>query len=242
MESIESAYENFHVALRHLAEREGRGFQTFLSQKIGVSLGFINQVLKGEVKKAGFETQVKIANALGYDYLEFMKLGSRLIRERQGSYQQNAYFSTLTSFTADFKTKRDSADCLYIPFFESNSLSEQPTSNVTIAASSLRGKKGHEMRALKVTDNSMWPQIPEGSVAVIDEDDRRFLDGKIFAIKNIAEDQMVIRRPREAGFGDTNYIALMCDNPDYLPNLTGNRWKDLVIGKVILTLRNLEDE
>lgn len=246
MDSVNWTYRKFYTALKHFAAQKGYGFQTALSQSSGVSVAFINQILKNEAKKASFELQVKIAEALGFDYESFLKLGERIVKEKSKANEiQTNYKSILNAFDSD-ATSSDSAFCFYIPFFESDSLSDPPSSKIIISESKLKGREGHEFQAIRVIDNSMWPKFPEGSVLVIDKDDKSFIEGKLYAIKNLAEQKLMIRRPRKNKWKnksmDSEYFALMCDNPDYLPNLAEVKWKELVIGKVILMLRNLEDE
>lgn len=250
MDDVSFAYEKFYAALKHVGERQGRGFQTNLAKQIGVSLGFINQVFKGEFKRAGFETQVKIASALGYDYLEFLEFGSRLItaQRQKHQHQQNSYSYASGNFFSDvrsrgaFKSQKDAGTCLFIPIYEHDDLYNSPTSRVVVAASELEGRAGHLFRGVRVVDSCMWPLIPAESVIIVDEDDRIFVDGKIYALRSPTDGKLIIRRLWEKKLEDSKGIALMCANPECLPDLTTESFSRLVIGKVILLLRNFENE
>jgi transcriptional regulator with XRE-family HTH domain len=69
--------EAFRGALTKMAESQGRGFQTELAERVGVSPQYIWKLLKQ--KSYGSEAiRRRIAAALGYGYEEFLSLGSAL--------------------------------------------------------------------------------------------------------------------------------------------------------------------
>jgi hypothetical protein len=73
-------YDEFLAALKHEISKGGYGSKYSLSIATGLTSGFISQILsEKKVKKAGREAQYKIAKALGYDYLDFIKLGRTLL-------------------------------------------------------------------------------------------------------------------------------------------------------------------
>jgi hypothetical protein len=72
-------YLYFQKALEFWIDETGTGYQKILS--IGTEYGksYISQLLNPERKKPiPFEAQVKIADACGYDYLSFLRLGKQL--------------------------------------------------------------------------------------------------------------------------------------------------------------------
>lgn len=83
-QAIDRTYSYFDAALQYFAAKGGRGFQIALAHHIGLSLGFINQVLNTDNDtRAGFEAQVKIAALLKFEYEDFLRFGRDLTEDRQ---------------------------------------------------------------------------------------------------------------------------------------------------------------
>lgn len=68
----------FHAALKAEADRVGRGFQKNLALRVDVRPQYIYKLV--HQKSYGSEQiRRKIANALGYEYEEFLKIGERIL-------------------------------------------------------------------------------------------------------------------------------------------------------------------
>lgn len=70
----------FLTALDHLSKNFEWGWQNALSIDTKISDGYISQIIN-KTRKPSFEIQVKIAKSLGYEYIDFLELGKRLIEE-----------------------------------------------------------------------------------------------------------------------------------------------------------------
>jgi len=76
MESSEQIYSYFLTALRHFVSLKG---QNFFAVSTGRSDAWISKLLKpGTSKKAGFDLQVAIANAVDLGYENFIEIGRKL--------------------------------------------------------------------------------------------------------------------------------------------------------------------
>lgn len=81
MKELEPIYAGFEAALRHYLEREGRGEQTALAAAVGISQPHLSKILNpSSDKHASLKLQVKIANEIGYDYLDFISLGRKILK------------------------------------------------------------------------------------------------------------------------------------------------------------------
>lgn len=78
MKNKPDGYTCFLEALSAALKKEGHGAKTSLSISVGITLSHLSQISNNK-KKASFETQEAIANALGYDYIGFLTLGRKLI-------------------------------------------------------------------------------------------------------------------------------------------------------------------
>jgi len=70
----------FLTALDYLSKNFDWGWQNALSIDTKISDGYISQIIN-KTRKPSFDIQVKIAKSLGYDYIDFLELGKRLIKE-----------------------------------------------------------------------------------------------------------------------------------------------------------------
>lgn len=82
MDAIEKNYRYFLTALEFWAENEGWGAKTTLAAAVQKSLAFIGQILSHK-NRASFATQVQLAEACGYSYLDFLNLGRRQVEGDQ---------------------------------------------------------------------------------------------------------------------------------------------------------------
>lgn len=69
--------------------KEGRGTQSILAAEVGKSGSYISQILN-QKKKASFDTQVVLAEAVGYTYESFLALGRRLLSGESAECEQPA--------------------------------------------------------------------------------------------------------------------------------------------------------
>ncbi len=85
MKDKHDTYEFFLAALRRCVKMEGHGGKTLIAARAEVSKTLMSQILKVEVdpgkkpKRAGFESQVALAQACGYEYDEFLKIGRGIL-------------------------------------------------------------------------------------------------------------------------------------------------------------------
>lgn len=72
-------YGYFYKAMKEFAAKKGRGFQTFLALSTEIAEPTISDIMK-QKRLAKFDQQVKIAKALGYEYVEFILYGKSLLQ------------------------------------------------------------------------------------------------------------------------------------------------------------------
>lgn len=77
-------YGYFIAALREQLSILGWGGKTSIADSAGVTGPFVSLVASGD-KIAGFHSQVALANACGYDYIDFLRLGRRLVAKKPGA-------------------------------------------------------------------------------------------------------------------------------------------------------------
>ncbi|MEW5736347.1 MAG: hypothetical protein AB1921_15990 [Thermodesulfobacteriota bacterium] len=71
-------YLYFLSALKHWVSEEGRGAQNYLAASAKKSGSYVSQILR-DVAPASFDVQVELAQACGYDYMDFLALGRDLV-------------------------------------------------------------------------------------------------------------------------------------------------------------------
>lgn len=76
--NAEIIYSYFLSALREMAEKEGRGIQVAWAMEIEKTPTAVNQILSGKAK-AGFAAQVALAGACGYNYIDFLVYGRKIL-------------------------------------------------------------------------------------------------------------------------------------------------------------------
>jgi len=64
-------------------------------------------------------------------------------------------------------------------------------STVIIYKPELHGRARHDLRAVRVGGDSMWPCIPEGSIVVVDLNDKEFVDKRIFVLREPFSDPLI---------------------------------------------------
>jgi transcriptional regulator with XRE-family HTH domain len=85
MVNSEKTYGYFYKMLSHIIAQRGHGVQVSLAIDVGVSDAHISQIISGK-GRASFNLQVAIAKSLGFDYVDFMEEGRKLVEgERKES-------------------------------------------------------------------------------------------------------------------------------------------------------------
>lgn len=79
MDEIERTYARFIRSFKYFMEKGGHGFQKEISAITDISQSFLSRIGHGK-KKASFEHQVKISEAIGYSYEKFLELGNALLK------------------------------------------------------------------------------------------------------------------------------------------------------------------
>lgn len=270
MEKPDIVYSWFYEALKEAIKKNGRGFQSALAAHTGKTEGGISNITSGS-KRAAFDTQVKIAEAAGYEYLEFLKRGRQLMEggstmERPPPQEQPLVVETLNGFDK-LVLEKHKEHFRGVPLYESGRLSafaggeafnekEAPDSTVIVYRPELRGRVSHDLRALRVgadienltrdKGDSMEPTIPRGSIVIVDLDDKDFVDKKIFVLRDPRDPDQnnpltLIKRARKINQENFKGFALISDNRDYLPIMTDLEWHELVMGRVVWMWRSLEE-
>lgn len=139
-----------------------------------------------------------------------------------------------------------------IPLYESGLLSagangvafdqnEEPTSIVVVYRPELKNCSTHRLAALKVGGDSMEPTITEGSIVVVDVDDKEFYDGRVYVINScesgldIASIKRIKRWDKGEGF------IILSDNHKYHPDITTLDWPNLCVGRVVWMWRDIRN-
>lgn len=86
-------YTFFLKALKWVAANDWKRQQGALADKANISSAFLSEIINKK-KSAGFESQVAISKACGYQYEEFLSLGRKLLSEDGDSGSQDRGGST----------------------------------------------------------------------------------------------------------------------------------------------------
>lgn len=231
----------FRVFLIDVLSRENAPTQVQLAEMAEVQYKHLNAFLNGK-QALGEDSRARIAQALDRRYEECLEIGRIIVenrhkREPRADFYQHAIEKT-------FKPQKTHlVDCKPVPLYESDDVSAEPTSNINLAVSEIYDKIKHRLIAFRAQDDSMWPGIPKGTIAIIDLNNKKFSENKTFLVKHLIDEKLVIRvcRINKANPQKDEHIALISQNPEYLPEITSAGWKKLVIGKVIMILRDFEN-
>ena len=242
--------EAYSKALDYLLNRLGYGAETTVALESGVSQSQINKIRKG-VQGGRPETLEAIAKAFKTDYPEMLILGRRLLDGAHPEAHPEPVLKIIVSNQLDKQILDDTAqDYRGIPLYESGKLAaginglyfndnEIPESEVIVYRPELKHRDRHNLCAVRVGGDSMEPMIPEGSIVVIDLDDKEFFDRKVFCVKKPDDGEWMaaVKRVRkwERGF------VLVSENPEYSPEPVEVEWRDLCVGRVIWMWRSIEE-
>ncbi|MFO8071023.1 MAG: S24 family peptidase [Polyangia bacterium] len=139
-----------------------------------------------------------------------------------------------------------------IPVYESGKLApgaggysfdEKPTSTMVVYRPEIQDRIKHDLRALRVKGDSMWPRIPEGAIVIVDLNDRKFVDRQIYVVRdpNSEPPTATVSRICKADQKHFKGLALVSENAEYLPEMTDLDWHELVVGRAVWMWRNLEN-
>jgi len=244
------SYKYFMVALNEWLSQKGNNRST-LAEKCDCTRGHITQQLnKKSGMAANFDTQLKIAKACGYDYFEFLKLG-KFILDPTPSQDQSIIVKAQTPKVQEF-LEENTTNYRSVPLYESGRLAawsngaafdqyEEATSQVIVYLPELAHPANHKLIAAKVGGDSMEPLIPEGSIVIIDRDDREFADDKIFALALDEGGVTTIAVKTVRKFEKVKRFALWSENRAYPPKLVvESDWLRLCVGRVIWMWRSFE--
>lgn len=232
--------KNFRIWVDKHYPRQER----LLAEKLGISTPQLNNIKHG--RRSGTESWRRwVADQLGLDYDEMIGAG------KSGADTQNAIIRVLGP---DEVAPEEQPGYRIVPLHEAGLLTKGLTqlsfakntksqSAVIISHSELRERAGHELRALRITNDSMWPRAPEGSIVFVDLDDRRFVDDRLYVVSRPSAETPtgVLRRVRKVSQGQSSEgFVLISENQRYLPEMTDQSWEDIVVGRAVWIWRNLE--
>lgn len=244
MDKIE---KSFAEALKAHIDKKPYGYTTKLAAELGVGQSTVSNWARG-ARKSTESQRRKVAQKIGIPYEVMIGLKERSSDKAEDHpvtiYTRNSVEESLPEY--------NSGNYVGVPFFESGRLAawsngavfdlyEKAASEVIVYLPELGHRSKHKLVAAKVGGNSMEPLIPEGSIVIIDLDDKEFFDNKIFAI-SITEggvDTAAIKRVRQ--FEAAEGFVLWSENPDYPPRFVVEKnWLRLCIGRVIWMWRSFD--
>lgn len=233
----------FRAAFRYCLKNSHLKSQRAVARAADVAESTLSEMMAH--KSFSIATQNRIANAFGYDLMDFLMLGRRVLEGMDepavGMVIQVGSERQKEALEGDIDLFRG------IPLYESGKLAageqgmifdpfEAPASSIVLNQRDLTGRKNHRLVGLRVGGSSMAPAIPPGSVVIVDLDDRRFSDNKIFAVNfedNIAAVKMV--QKWKHGF------VLISNAKGFPPVLSEMDWSELCVGRAVSVWRRLDD-
>lgn len=245
--------EWFWAALNHCLERKGLK-QLSLAKAAGVEQSTISR-LKNRQIHGSPETREKVAAACGYDLMDFLALGKRLLEQGEEGIEEEGPKDT-KPLVVQVGSEEEAAlvgDELYrgIPLYESGKLAagpnglafdlyEKPVSEVLVYLPELGLRRNHKLAALRVNGDSMEPTIPKDSIVVVDLSDREFRDLKIFVVTDPDDDLAIGAVKRVTKLKNGRGFALVSDNPNYPPEVVEGDWPEICVGRAVWMWRSLE--
>ena len=233
----------FRAAFRHCLKTSHLKSQKAVAGATGLAESTLSEMMTH--KSFSIATQNKIATAFGYDLMDFLMLGRRVLEgmdePTMGMVIQVGSEGQKEALEGDIDLFRG------IPLYESGKLAagergmifdpfEEPASSIVLNQRDLTGRKNHRLVGLRVGGSSMGPAIPPGSVVIVDLDDRRFADNKIFAV-NFEDNIAAVKRVQKWKHG----FVLISSSTDYPPVLSELDWSELCVGRAVSVWRRLDD-
>lgn len=103
MDNQDSTYVLFLMALKHLLAERFHGNKSALAREVCLSSGYITNILKG-TKTAAYDSQVKIAESLGFGLFSFWKLGNS-IKDNQPLQIEDSEMASSLVYIPKFQTR-----------------------------------------------------------------------------------------------------------------------------------------
>jgi transcriptional regulator with XRE-family HTH domain len=233
----------FRAAFRYCLKTSPLKSQKEVARKANIADSTLSEMMTK--KSFSIATQNKIANAFGYDLMDFLMLGRKVL---EGIEEPTMGMVIQVGSEADKGQMEADIDLFKgIPLYESGKLAagesgmifdpfEEPASSIVLNQRDLIGRKNHRLVGLKVGGQSMVPVIPLGSVVIIDLDDRQFADNKIFAV-NYEENIAAVKLVQKWKHG----FVLISSAPAYPPVLSDLDWGELCVGRGVSVWKSLDD-
>ena len=235
-----------NLSQRELAERAVRSPDGVESLRVAIS-----NIERG-ARPPSKEAQWLLAEAFNLTPEQVMECGRQVLEGKpEAKLRTEHTMNVIVSRQQDKEIlDKTTHDYRAIPLYESGRLAagvnglyfneyEIPESEVIVYRPELNHRVRHNLCAVRVGGDSMEPMIPEGSIVVIDLDDKEFFDRKVFCVKkpDDADWMAAVKRVRkwERGF------VLVSENPEYLPEPVEVEWRDLCVGRVIWMWRSIEE-
>ena len=243
----ESAEQAFADNLREWMEKHYWRREKELAKFLGCPYTKLNNLKCG--RRFGTETwRREIAGKLGLDYEEMVGARSEgQVGPGVGSLEINVVNMS------DADAPQETTGFRYIPLHEDGMIAlgfqgpslareQAPDNAVVVNKRELQSRVDHDVRAIRVNDDSMWPRLPEGSIVFVDTDDRKFIDGKIYIVQDpeTVPPKATIKTVRKLDQKHFSGYALVSENQRYLPIMSDENWEDLVVGRAVWVWRNLE--
>lgn len=257
---MEKPIPAFSKALKHFIDTGKNITQAKIAAKTGVKQSMVSGMKTG--KRAGTEDSRRaIAAFFGKEYDEFLKIGERLAEMESTIPDPNVKATTTPHPTPNIliqthreadKSAIDVDAFTAIPLYESGRMAafsngaafdryETPSNSVVVYMPELGIRAKHRLAATRVGGDSMEPLIPEGSIIVVDLDDREFADNKIYAVALDDDVDMLFAVKRVRKFEKAEGFLLLSENQSYAPRLVVvHDWHRLCIGRVIWMWRSFE--
>ena len=246
VKTMKDGIEIFRDLLRHyLSIKEGLQTRLAIETKIGTTQ--LNDFLGGR-RNLSEPKKDLIARYLGFEnFIDFVAK----------QWTEPPVPGDLIVITSDAERKFDledhAADYVGIPLYESGRLAagvngatfdqyEEPTSTVVVYRPEIKSRTNHDLRALRVGGDSMEPNIPRGSIVVVDLSDREFVNRKVYCV-NMPEEgtDIWIASVKRVQRWNGGHILFSDNASKHPPVPTELEWRDLCVGRVIWMWRNIQD-
>ncbi|MCP4114097.1 MAG: LexA family transcriptional regulator [Desulfobacteraceae bacterium] len=237
------AHEIFKKALLQLME-ETQTKQSVLADSLGIKRPHMNAYIKGT---RGFseDKREELASYFGKTYLELLDIGRGLVTKAPRPLVIRTNSGEETELI-----EQNTAKYRGVPLMESGRLAawsngaafeayETPSNEVIVYLPELGHRSKHNLMAAKVGGDSMDPLVPENAIVIIDKDDRKFSDNKIFAValEEGGVQNLAVKRVRK--FEEAKGFLLLSENQEYKPRLVvESNWHRLCVGRVIWMWRS----
>lgn len=236
--------EAFRVSLKHHMAELGYGGQTKIAKHLGVTSGYIHQLLNN----MGYGSEVhrrQIAAYFGFSsYDDFLEFGLAILENRPPPKPEANYLSSNELSERRFLT---------VPFSTTMKLAaggggvpidyNEEVSDIVIHGPTLGYRTADNLQAFRVGGDSMEPEIAEGGIVLVDKtitrlDDSRFREGSIYMLCYEADGVCAVKRLRWAEEGRT--LAIESTNPAF-PTVY-KKIKEIynLVGKVVWAWREFE--